>query len=55
MANEKVKTVAVKFAANTVTGGKVHLKDAIAELPEADAKTLIDGKHAVAAPKAAAQ
>ncbi len=49
MAKEKVKTVPVKFLANTAHAGKIRLKDSVHELPEADAESLVDNNHAVLA------
>lgn len=46
MPEEKIKTVKVKLATNAVLGGKVHKKDAVVDATEAEAKTLINNKHA---------
>ena len=48
---EKIKLVPVKITANVAIGGKIRKKGETVELPEEQAKILIDGKHGEEAPK----
>ena len=50
---DKVKLVPVKLTANISLGGKIRKKGETVELPEDQAKLVIEGKHGDEAPKEA--
>ena len=55
MLKEKIKTVLVKFLANTAHAGKIRTKDSVHHLPEAEAEWLMENEHAMPATNAQSQ